>query len=400
MKNINVIKQGTVINLSIDGKLHKKVCGSTHEADGFYKLVLKAKEDPSDENLKAIRCYLNEKIRIAMEAGLETDPETNEIYLAGFNTPVPMKLVEVIKEYNDNGYPMDAVLNFWKLLMLNPDVRVRKDLFDFISTHDFVLTDKGYMVVYKAVYNKTVDKEASAFAEFLSTQCLQVKKWSKSPNAYVVYRDNDTKDLFITKKKTANKWDEVEKGVEILGKLGDLHDSIFNAEDKADNATPVYTDIHSKTMTIELGVPVKIDRKDCDADFRKDCSYGLHVGATAYVERFANRDSTVLVCYVNPANVVAVPQTDHSKMRVAEYFPFAVANWDGSKIDIIEQAYFESDYSEYELDELEIQLAKVYAEQKPIADAQNAEAEVRPMSELLKVIETRLVDIEAVDVEE
>ena len=52
MKNINVIKQGTVINLSIDGKLHKKVCGSAHEADSFYKLVLVAKTDPSDENVK------------------------------------------------------------------------------------------------------------------------------------------------------------------------------------------------------------------------------------------------------------------------------------------------------------------------------------------------------------
>lgn len=399
MKNINVIKQGTVINLSIDGKLHKKVCGSAHEADSFYKLVLVAKTDPSDENVKAIRCYLNEKTRIAMEAGLEVDPETNEVYLAGFNTPVPMALVEIIKEYHENGYPMDAILNFWKLLMLNPDTRVRTDLFDFISTHDFVLTDAGYMVVYKAVYNKTVDKEASAFAEFVSIQCLQVKKWSKSANAYIVYRDNETKNLFITKKKTANKWDEVEKGVEILGVLGELHDSIFNGEENVkDSGSPMYTDMHTQEMKIELGVPVKHDRKDCDANPRMDCSNGLHVGATAYVEKFVNWHSgenrTILVCYVNPANVVAVPITDHSKMRVSEYFPFAVANWDGSKIDIIEQAYFESDYTTYELGELEKQLAKVYAEEKPIVDAMNAEKEQRPMSELLKVIETRLVDIE------
>ena len=398
MKNINAVKTGNVVNISINGKLHKKNCGSTHEADGLFRLVLKAKDNPTDENVNAIRCYLNEKTRIAMEAGLETDPETNEVYLAGFNTPVPMKLVEIIKEYNENNYPMDAILNFWKLLMLNPDIRVREDLFDFISTHDFVLTDAGYMVVYKAVYNKTEDKELSEFGEFVSTQCLQVKKWSKSPNAYVVYRDVESKELFITKKKTANKWDEKEKGVEILGVLGELHDSIFNSETETEDNGLVYTDMHSQSMTIELGQPVRIDRKECDADFRKDCSYGLHVGATAYVERFANWHSgenrTILVCYVNPANVVAVPQTDHSKMRVAEYFPFAVASWDGEKIDIIEQAYFESDYTEYELEELEIQLAKIYDAELPIAEAMKAEKEVRPFSELQKIIESRLIDIE------
>jgi len=398
MKNINTIKQGNLVHISIDGKLHKKVCGNAKEADELFRLALKAKDNPTDENIKAVRCHLNEKTRIAMEAGLEADPDTGEVYLAGFNTPVPMKLVEIIKEYNENNYPMDAIINFWKLLMLNPDIRVREDLFDFISTHDFVLTDAGYMVVYKAVYNKTEDKELSEFGEFVSTQCLQVKKWSKSPNAYVVYRDVESKELFITKKKTANKWDEKEKGVEILGVLGELHDSIFNSETETEDNGLVYTDMHSQSMTIELGQPVRIDRKECDADFRKDCSYGLHVGATAYVERFANWHSgenrTILVCYVNPANVVAVPQTDHSKMRVAEYFPFAVASWDGEKIDIIEQAYFESDYTEYELEELEIQLAKIYDAELPIAEAMKAEKEVRPFSELQKIIESRLIDIE------
>lgn len=402
MKNIQAIKVGNVVNVSIDGKLHKKNCGTPVEADELFKIVLKAKEDPSDENIKAIRCYMNEKTRVALEAGLESDPDTGEIYLAGFNTPVPMKLVEIIKEYNENGYPLDAVMNFWKLLMLNPDKRVRTDLFDFISAHDFVLTDAGYMVVYKAVFEVEQENVDTSFAEFLSRNVLSVKKdWKCSPNKYVVYRNVETQELAITKKKTAQKWDEKTKGVEILGKLGELHDAMFDVQSEAkeiENSVPVYTDMHTRSMEIELGVPCQQDRKDCDADPRRDCSNGLHVGATTYVEKFANWKSgdnrTILVCYVNPANVVAVPEYDHSKMRVSEYFPFAIANWDGQKIDIIEQAYFESDYTSYELEELEKQLAKVYAEEKPIADAQKAEKESRPMSELLKIIESRLVDIE------
>jgi hypothetical protein len=396
MKNINVIKQGNVVNIGINGKLSRKVCGNATEADELFQLALRAKADPSDENIMAIRCYLNETTRVGLLAGFETDPETGRVYMAGFNTPVPDTLIEVIKEYHECNYPMDAIVNFWKLLMLNPDTRVRTDLFDFITTHDFVLTDAGYMVVYKAVTDKTEDSDATAFAEFVNRQYLHVKKdWGTSANKYVVYRDiaNDTWD--ITKKKTANRWDEKEKNVEILGKLGELHDSLFTGEvDVEDESTPLFTDMHTRTMNIKLGVPVQQDRKDCDADYRIDCSNGLHVGATKYVESFARGSSKVLVCYVNPANVVAVPLRDHSKMRCCEYFPFAMATYENDKIDVIEQAYFESDYCEYESEELEKQIAKIHAEELPIETAQKAEVEVRPMSELLKIVESRLIDIE------
>lgn len=399
MKNINVIKSGNIVNISIDGKLSTKNCGTTMEANELFKMVLKAKEDPSDQNILDIRCYLNEKTRVALVAGLESDPETGEIYMAGFNTPIPDTLVDVIKDYHENNFPMDAIVNFWSLLMLNPDNRVRTDLFDFITTHDFVLTDKGYMVVYKAVNDVTANTEATAFAEFVNSQYLHVKKdWKTGANKYVVYRDIENDTWEITKKKTANKWDEKEKGVEILGKLGELYNSLFNVQNtEEDDATPTFesmTNLGPK-MTIKLGEAVQQDRKDCDADYRVDCSNGLHVGASRYVETFGSgRDKRVLVCYVNPANVVAVPQYDHSKMRVCEYFPFAIAEYENGKIDVIEQAYFESDYSEIEAEELAKQVELIQANELPIETAMKAEAEMRPMSELLKIIENRLVDIQ------
>lgn len=397
MKNIQAIKIGNVVNVTIDGKLQKKNCGDTKMADEFFRTILKAKENPTDENIKAIRCYLNEKLRIALMAGLETDPESGEVYLVGFNTPVPNTLVQVIKEYHENGYPLDAIINFWKLLMINPDKRVRESLFDFITTHDFVLTDKGYMVVYKAVYRKETglnDKERQ-FAEFVSNQVLHVKKdWKCSPNKYVVYVNVDDGTYGITKKETADGWDEEDKGVDILGNLGELFNSIFNAVEETieEENVPVYTDMYSRTMSIKLGEPVKMERKDCDSEPARHCSYGLHCGATKYVERFAGGTGVVLVCYVNPANVVAVPHYDHSKMRVSEYFPFAFATYEDNKIDIVEEAYFESDYQEYEEAELEEMIEKLKTEEKPIETALEVEEE-RPMSELMKIIETRLVDL-------
>jgi hypothetical protein len=398
MKNINAVKIGNVVNLTLNGKLHKKNCGTTEEANQLYKLVLVAREDPSDENIKAIRMFLNEKTRVAYLCGLETDLETGEAFLEGFNTPIPLTLLEVIKEYHEQGYPLDAILNFWKLLMINPDVRVRESLFKFITTHDFVLTDMGYMVVYKAVYRKDEEEnpEVKEYVEFITNKYLFVKtKWRCSPNKYVVYKHIETGVLNITKVETAEGWNEKEEGIEILGKLGDLFSAIVNSDNKESNENaPKYTDMHSQTMTIELGVPVRMERKECDSDPARDCSYGLHVGATKYVERFANTNSVILVCLVNPAHVVAVPEYDHSKMRVAEYFPYAFATYTDGKIDIVEEAYFESDYCAYEQQELEVAIAKIKAEELPYEAARQAEEETRPMAELMKMLESRLVDIE------
>ena len=168
MKNVQIqgIRIGNTVHVSLAGKLHVKNCGNSKEADELFRLVLKAKEDPTDENIKTIKCYLNEKIRVAFLAGLETDVDSNEVFLAGFNTPIPDTLVEVIKDYYENGYPLEAIINFWKLLMINPDTRVRKSLFEFISKHDFVLTDNGGIVEIQATAEKTAFNEAQ-FNELL-----------------------------------------------------------------------------------------------------------------------------------------------------------------------------------------------------------------------------------------
>lgn len=400
MTNINVIKTGNVVNLSINGKLHKKVCGTSEEAEQLYKIAQTAKQNPSDENIKALRMFINEKTRTAFICGLETDLETGEAYLAGFNTPIPTTLLDVIKEYHENGYSLDPIINFWKLLMINPDTRVRQSLFNFITKHDFVLTDQGYMVVYKAVYRKKddenkVNSETTAYIEFITNKYLFVKnKWKCSPNKYVVYQNLSDNTYDITKFETAEGWDEEDKNVEILGKLGDLFSVIVNSDNQeTKEETPKYTDMHSRTMTIELGLPVVMPRKDCDSDPANDCSYGLHVGATSYVNRFANRNSVILVCLVNPMHVVAVPDYDNSKMRVSQYFPYAIATYENNGIEIIEDKYFEDDYCAYEQQELEEMVEKIKANELPIETARKAEEESRPMSELLKILESRIVEL-------
>lgn len=389
--NIQAIKIGNTVNISMNGKLYKKVCNSPADAVELFQFAMKAKTDPTPENIKAVKALMNEKLRIALYAGLETDTDTGEIYLAGFNTPIPETLVNVIKEYHENEYPMHPIINFWKLLMINPDKRVRESLFKFITTHDFVLTDNGYMIVYKAVYVKE-NKTTDAYTQFLKDKYEHVKKvWKTNPDRYIVYRDVDDDNYSITKFTTAADWNEEEKGIEIIGKLGELYDAVVGSGES--QQTEVYTDMYTQTMTIELGKPVKMNRDSCDGDPSNDCSFGLHVGATKYVERFAHSKSKILICYVNPANVVAVPDYDHSKMRVSQYFPFALAEFNDRKISNIIEKYYESDYQNFEVEELKSLIDKVMNDEKPIENAMNCEVEERSMSELMKILESRMIDI-------
>ena len=394
MRIVTGNKIGTTINLMIDGVLHSKECETEERAKEFFDQLIKTKKDPSDENFNKLYGFLSKNMRIAREGGFEFDPETGKTFMEGFNTPIPDDLMKTIEEYIENDYPMESVKNFWKLLMANPDKRVRNDLFNFIKTHDFSITDKGYMVVYKTVEYK--NKSEDDLASFISNSFVKIKnKWKKSPTNYVVYKET-TSAYKVTEKLKFESWVENDdtKKFELIGNLNELQKNI----DKIDkNKQSIFTDKYSRKMTILLGKPVKQERKNCDGDPKRDCSNGLHVGATKYVESFrtwyrGSQDSPVLVCLVNPMHVVAVPEYDHSKMRVCEYFPFAYGTVDeNNKIEIIESSYFENDYVAHEEEELS-KLLKANDEEIR-QTARNVDEDDRDIDEYLKILESRVIDL-------
>src|SRR5690606_12635804 len=100
--------------------------------------------------------------------------------------------------------------------------------------------------------------------------------------------------------------------------LAELYENIAKVSET------VYTDNHTKTMTIKVGELVQMERKDCDADPKQDCSYGLHVGNKRFLSN-GTFGSTGLVVLVNPSKVIAVPEYNKNKMRVCEYLPIAIA---------------------------------------------------------------------------
>lgn len=81
-----------------------------------------------------------------------------------------------------------------------------------------------------------------------------------------------------------------------------------------------FTDIYTGTFDNSIGQIPKVPRRLVNDDPRETCSYGLHVCSFGYLPYFSHANGHVLVCKVNPQNVVAIPYDyNNTKMRVCEY---------------------------------------------------------------------------------
>lgn len=81
-----------------------------------------------------------------------------------------------------------------------------------------------------------------------------------------------------------------------------------------------YKDIHSGTFDNSIGAVVTMRRNSVDEDPDRTCSAGLHVCSYGYLPHFAHANGHVMICKVNPADVVAIPRDyNNTKMRVCKY---------------------------------------------------------------------------------
>ena len=91
----------------------------------------------------------------------------------------------------------------------------------------------------------------------------------------------------------------------------------------------VYTDQYTHSMDIEIGKRVTMPRIRCDSDSSVECSRGLHIGGTSWLEKgyFGN---VGLACLVNPVEVSAVPwaNAEYGKLRCCAYLPIAKVEFD------------------------------------------------------------------------
>lgn len=81
-----------------------------------------------------------------------------------------------------------------------------------------------------------------------------------------------------------------------------------------------YLDHHSRTLDNSPGKTLEMPRNQISDDPHTACHVGLHVGALAYARTFGSHDRRIVICKVNPRDVVCVPyDSSQHKMRVCKY---------------------------------------------------------------------------------
>lgn len=235
------------------------------------------------------------------------------VYMLGVSElSIPEDFVSKIIEAEERGDEVELrkFKNFWTLVSLNPDSRVRNNLFWFIRKWDIQITESGLLIAYR---NADIKEEAKYTTDQVKAVINAYYK-----EKYINHNDPYQEVFFIGER---------------MVNLGKVYDEIVNG-----GGSPVYTDQYSHSTEIRLGHPVSIPREECDADQEHSCSRGLHTGAKGWLRQ--NYYGKVgLMVLVNPANVVAVPTIDsYGKMRTCEYFPIAIIDFDESG-DIIESSY-------------------------------------------------------------
>jgi hypothetical protein len=390
---IKAMRVGNTIVCTIGSKMYQKVCNNNEDILSLYEKALNTNESDYDEVESLIACFevsktkdeerleeqekesLNQKSLIDwMDSIRNLGDEHFEVigiklYMKGINITVPEFLALEFAKRRDNQEDLSAMMNFWRLCALNPDPRCREDLYKFLINNDLTLTPSGYFVAYRNVNVK--NEGLRERNEFVAEQWLKIKTQKRGPKNFVVVWNNEDQEFELMHE---DKWSnvndetyEADKGYEdedgfwveeweeedlyeYHGNLQELYVEFVNLE--ASEQT-VYTDGYTGRMEIILGQPVKIDRKQCDANPDRTCSRGLHAANSSWLTS-GYFGSVGLAVLINPMHVIAVPYTDGGKLRCCEYLPIATIEYnDEGKVIPIDTNTFELEYAEYTQEELE-----------------------------------------------
>ena len=319
---MNILKINNVLVITMDDGTQYKTTNCTDE---FYQKALQCVHD--ELALKRL-FYPDYDKCMTLKEGIDNSnyitKRGNSLYIDSISKlTVPQDFAEELFKAEQEGDEdkITAYLNFWTLLSLNPDSRVRDNIFWFLNRWGMVISKSGLIVGYR---NVDIKREGCIYSSdmiaYITREYAYVKyKLKKNPANYVICK-NDYNEYVRCIKNGAvcNMLTEV-------GNLNDIYESICSSQG---NAATVYTDHYTHTFEIRMGQVVQMERKSCDAEQENDCSRGLHVGGKDWLTKnyFGGVGIRVLV---NPADIVAVPtQSDYGKLRTCAYYPINVVEYD------------------------------------------------------------------------
>ena len=443
-ERIVIYRNGKTINGYIDGTNYSRRYESKDDAKKEWE-ILKAYYK-NDEKEKIIQ-FFDKKRMIDVIPEIVKAYNSKNYYVDGINIPLPEKLISRILEFHEEGFDINPLINFWKLLVTNPNKHVIENLFSFADRFNFPITKYGYFIAYKSV--AWVGEKHKEYALKVSSDYIYRKASNLPVDVnFIKYENENTIQYLSLSNDELNEhlqifYDEwfIEKGEEVIKnwinnlsdgyvKLAaytkvndtnkdtllnfaekegltkkDIYETIFLPEIEFENkgkledlfknlpkifeSEKMFTDWHTRSMNIKLGQVVEMPMDKCNTNPSNTCSSGLHVGAPGYVKSFyGGNNRYIIATLVNPADVAAIPE-DYSfeKMRTSRYFPYAVCEFDEQdNLKEVETKYFEEDYRQYEINALEEKLKKyeLTAEDMDNEKRERKEFTIKDIQEIIK----------------
>lgn len=288
---------------------------STENIDEIWEFIAahQSNENAVKKHLMGKDVYQGKELLEKVENSSILTLRGNSVYMLGVSElSIPEDFVAKIiqAEEEDNKTELTKFKNFWTLVSLNPDSRVRNNLFWFIRKWDMQITESGLVIAYRNACVRDENKYTTKEARDIINSYYQEKYLNgNDPGNIQILIDGNSVNL------------------------DKAYNEILNGAD-----SPIYTDMHSHSTEIRLGHPVTMPREKCDADQENSCSMGLHCGAKGWLKQNYFGEVGLMVL-VDPSKVVAVPTIDnYGKMRTCEYFPVGIIDFD-SEGEIIEPEY-------------------------------------------------------------
>lgn len=333
------------------GVKHKMITGlSDEEMDNLVRWCEGySKYSDKETAYKKIMRYMDPSTIIEEFEGLKVNGK-GQVFLEGTSIPMPKNLSQRILSLYEKNRDITPLINFWTLCLLNPNSTARDGFFKYIEDFGIIITSRGYALLYKAV-NKEDRSVVEEWDEFVSKAYLKAQEQGRNPHSIKVYKGRGSGNYYTST--PGGFMPEVHEELLTIGSLEKLYRDLHNEEYKEDKTTFVPSHKGKYGMEIKLGEPNDMPREECDPDITKSCSYGYHVGSYKYVKKFGRNMDAILATLVNPKDVVALPEYDHSKIRVCEYLPYAVIERDeDGGWDELESEYFEDDFLKSEVHDL------------------------------------------------
>jgi hypothetical protein len=148
---LSYIKTPKAIVLNIDGEPFN-IRSNHKNYERILKQVKVAHTSQDERDVEELKLILKPINRLIYndEYKIDVDEEGN-LYLGGIEEMIPTELSDYIKEAVECRDNIESLVNFCRLLMLNPDPRVRQQLFSFLQHNGHPITRHGYFVAYKYV---------------------------------------------------------------------------------------------------------------------------------------------------------------------------------------------------------------------------------------------------------